>query len=107
MGTVYASHAQALSDYQTYSTYESTASVADAQAFVSAAQYLLLTRPDQVGNNGHTLSINNTTLQKEIDRARIFINRMNGVGRGVKVLGADPTFRGRFYGGSDPLEVPT
>jgi len=108
MGAPYSSIDAAIADYQTYQTYEYTGGVSAAQSFLAAALYLLLVRPDESGNQGANVKLNNAALQGEVDRARIYINRMNLVGGGVKIHGVDSAFRGHGVPNQDdPLIFPT
>jgi hypothetical protein len=103
----YANQAAALADYQANVNYEYAKSVSMAQAFVTAGMCLLALRPDGAANRGTQLTINNRTIQSEIDRARIYINRVRRIGS-VKTLGVDSSFRGQAVSlSNDPLEVPT
>jgi hypothetical protein len=109
MAVVYANQAAAFADYQAYRDYEFNGGVAAAQTFIGAIQALVQFRADSVGNQGSTVAMTeaNRALFAELDRARIYVNRANRVGGGVKTLGVDNSFRGLNPTiGNDPLEIP-
>ena len=98
-GVIYTDQATAIADYQAYADYEYSGGVAAAQSFIAAARYLLLVRPNEVGNQGANVTLNNATLQAEIDRARVYITRMSSAAPTVKILGVDSNFKGTGQAG--------
>lgn len=80
--------------YQANCSWEEDGSVAKAKTFVTVCKALLLQLPKQSGKGGASMSLNPELIEKEMERARAFI-QANGSINGPSGTGSviHPTFR--------------